>query len=308
MPVQNRSLCSFEEKMDQTVSAGNTMPVETQQALTKCRLCGGPTKTQFQKRVLARYDVRYHRCENCRSLQSDYPHWLQETYRDPRPIRDTAMASRTIACARWTSLLASILRIDRKDRCLDWGGGNGLYCRLMRDRGFDFLSYDRYVEPFYCVGFTADQPAERQSATLVTAVEVFEHLPDPGDELARLFATNADAVLFSTLLYRDQDEDWFYLAHQTGAHVFFYSRRGLRELGAHYGYDFIEGVELHLFIKRQPRRLKSTWLTRRLIKRLLGRGYARRLSPVLFDVWRNRRASSFYRADRAKIEERFFTS
>ena len=269
----------------------------------ECRLCGGPTNVQFEKLVLNKHQVGYHRCNDCRSLQSDLPHWLSETYSDPRPIRDTGIAARTIRFARWTSFLGRILGLGKDDICIDWGGGNGLFCRMMRDRGMNFLNHDRYVEPFYSVGFTTDKATDLTAVTFITAFEVFEHLPDPKVDLDQLFACDPDAILFSTLLYRDQGEDWFYIANEFGAHVFFYSRQGLRDIGARYGYRFIEGVEMHLFIKREPRRLRSNRLTRALTKRLLGKGFSRRLAPVFYDAWRERRSHRFYREDRRKVEE-----
>lgn len=277
-----------------------------QKSLHTCRLCGGTTTSQFEKVVLNKYKVEFHRCEDCCSLQSDYPYWLQETYDELRPVRDTSMARRTINLVRWASLIAFILQLGRNAPCLDWGGGNGLFCRLMRDRGFDFLSYDKFVEPYYSVGFTSEGLVAN-SAVLVTCFEVFEHLPDPNVELVELFSANADAILFSTLFYEGQGEDWFYLAHQRGAHVFFYSRDGLRQFGARFGYDFVEGVELHLFIKKKPNRLKASWGRRRLIRRLLGKGYSRRLAPIIYDAWRERRTNRYCQVDRAMIEERFFT-
>lgn len=274
-------------------------------SLQMCRLCGGTTTSQFEKLVLNKYKVQFHRCADCHSLQSDHPFWLSETYADLRPVRDTGMAHRTMNCARWTSLLAPILGIDKDDACLDWGGGNGLFCRLMRDRGHNFLNYDKYTEPYYCIGFTADGTVQN-SATMITAFEVFEHLPNPSVDLAELFSIDADAIFFSTILHRGQGEDWFYLAHEFGAHVFFYSSEGLRQIGARYGYHFVEGIELHLFVKQQPRRLKASWMSRRLIKHLLGRGYSRRLTPIIYDAWRARRAPRFYSADRANLEKHLF--
>ena len=276
-----------------------------QKCLHACRLCGGRTTRQFEKLILRKYQVEFHRCADCHSLQSDYPHWLDETYSDVRPIRDTGMARRTISLARWTSLIALILQLENDSPCIDWGGGNGLFCRLMRDRGFDFLSYDKFMEPFYSVGFTSDGLA-KDSATLITCFEVFEHLPDPNVELEELFSANPDAVLCSTLLYDGQGEDWFYLAHEFGAHVFFYSREGMRQIGARFGYDFVEGVELHLFVKKSPSRMKTSRARRRLIQYLLGKGYSRRLAPVMYDAWRERRTAKYCELDRAKVQDRLF--
>ena len=72
---------------------------------------------------------------------------------------------------------------ERGARFLDYGGGYGLFVRMMRDRGFDF-----YRQDIHCENILADQfdlmdlPAGSKFAML-TAIEVFEHLQDPVAEL-----------------------------------------------------------------------------------------------------------------------------
>ncbi len=291
--------------MDQrAVLAPGLTPTE-EAASAACRLCGGTTDLQFNKVVLNKYDVGYHRCRDCHSLQTDVPFWLAETYSTPCPARDTGIVQRNVLFARFTSLLARLLKIDPQDRCLDWGGGNGLFCRMMRDRGMNFHNYDKYVEPFYCIGFSAD-PKSDERTTLVTAFEVFEHLPEPRTDLEAIFALDPDVIIFSTLLYRGQTDDWSYLANLRGAHVFFYSHKGLAQVGAEFGYDFIEGAELHLFIKRRPQRNKVSAFSHKVITHLVGKGYRRRLVPIFYDTWRERKAHRYQQADREHVEKHIF--
>ena len=291
--------------MDQRAVLVPGLTPEGEAARPVCRLCGGTTEHQFSKIVLSKYEVGYHRCRGCHSLQTDEPFWLGETYSTPCPARDTGIIQRNVLFARFTSLLARLLKVDPQDRCLDWGGGNGMFCRMMRDRGLNFFNYDKYVEPFYCIGFSADSTSD-SATTLVTAFEVFEHLPQPKADLAAIFDLDPDVIVFSTLLYRGQDKEWSYLANLRGAHVFFYSHKGLAQLGAQHGYDFIEGAELHVFLKRRPQRVEISAFKRKVITHLLSRGYRRRLIPILYDTWRERKAPRYQQADRKDVEKRFF--
>ena len=45
-----------------------------------CRLCSGETSFVFNHKVLNKFDVKYYRCSNCESLQTEKPYWLDEAY------------------------------------------------------------------------------------------------------------------------------------------------------------------------------------------------------------------------------------
>ncbi len=128
------------------------------------------------------------------------PHWLAEAYRSVQSFGDTGMVARTWAMAQTASLLLRLAGVGPATPCIDWGGGNGLFCRMMRDQGYDFVNDDKYAEPFYCAGFTR-QDSGLAKSDVVTSFEVFEHLPDPGTELAAILALEPKLWLFSTQLY-----------------------------------------------------------------------------------------------------------
>jgi Methyltransferase domain len=67
---------------------------------------------------------------------------------------------------------------------LDFGGGDGLLCRLLRDRGIAAETMDEYADPAYARGHQGDLSKKYD---LITASEVFEHLPDPAATLGKLF-------------------------------------------------------------------------------------------------------------------------
>jgi hypothetical protein len=224
-----------------------------------CRLCEGATTFRFNELVLNTHTVRYWRCSNCGSMQTDRPYWLAEAYASVHSATDTGMVARTLQMAHATSLLLSIACVGPDTVCLDWGGGNGLFCRMMRDQGYNFLCKDKYAEPFYCTGFTADH-ANLASCDVVTSFEVFEHLADPRIELAEIARLKPQLWIFSTQLYSDQERDWNYFGPRQGRHVFFYSEKALNDFAAEHDFSFMRGRHLHMFARRGSKRyLESSW-------------------------------------------------
>ena len=71
---------------------------------------------------------------------------------------------------------------DAKARFIDYGGGYGPFVRRMRDLGYNFYWTDRYCQNLFAKGFVADARFSRKFE-LLTAVEVFEHLVDPWEEI-----------------------------------------------------------------------------------------------------------------------------
>ena len=51
--------------------------------------------------------------------------------------------------------LLPILRIGREAACVDFGGGEGLLTRLMRDSGWRFRCHDPYHPVLFADAFTA---------------------------------------------------------------------------------------------------------------------------------------------------------
>ncbi|MBK8108789.1 MAG: hypothetical protein IPK42_25465 [Betaproteobacteria bacterium] len=147
-----------------------------------CRLCGGAITPAFSTRVLGRYTVRYGLCGQCRSLQSESPYWLAEAYSRNLSSLDTGAAQRNL---RNLAASYAVARIYAAHNLLDLGGGDGLLCRLLRDTGLNCHVRDRYAQPTYAQGF--DRP-DFEVPDMVTAFEIFEHLPEPAVDLAEFFA------------------------------------------------------------------------------------------------------------------------
>jgi len=158
--------------------------------------------------------------------------------------------------ARPTNNAASLVAMfgDRAPpvRHLDYGGGSGLMSRLLAESGWRSASYDPFVDRALQVG-------ELGRFDLITAFEVFEHVPDARrlmDDLRSLLAPGG-IILFSTLLsdghiQPKQRLTWWYASPRNG-HISLYSQESLATLAAHGGLRYARFSEVfHAFLDTVP--------------------------------------------------------
>jgi hypothetical protein len=93
------------------------------------------------------------------------------------------------------SKVTALIRLcfPQASRFVDYGGGYGMFVRLMRDKGFDFYRSDKYAKNLFAKQFEA---SETISYDLLTAFEVFEHLVNPTDEVERMLKLS-DAIFLA---------------------------------------------------------------------------------------------------------------
>jgi len=138
-------------------------------------------------------------------------------------------------------------------RHLDFGGGDGLLARLLRGQGWQSESWDPFLEP--------DRDLTQLGRfALVTAYEVFEHVPDV-DHLIRTLGRLTERqgiVLFSTLLCDGQvragePPSWWYAAPRNG-HISLFSSKSLELLGQRAGFRY-HGIDhlTHVYWRQSPR-------------------------------------------------------
>lgn len=210
-----------------------------------CRLCAGLLFERFGLRVIGKYDVRYYECVNCHSLQTEEPFWLAEAYAQNLSNLDTGAAQRNLHNLAACYTVAKLFKLRN---AIDIGGGDGLLCRLLRDYGINCFVKDKYARPAYAQGFTEPN---FQSPDLVIAFEVLEHFANPSTELDELFGPNPGVLLVSTGIFTTEKEDWWYLAPESGQHVFFYTRKALDLIAAKYDYNLILSGGFILFVKSE---------------------------------------------------------
>jgi hypothetical protein len=235
-------------------------------AETACRLCGGATEVHFTELVLRKYSCRYLLCADCRSLQTEQPYWLEEAYSGGSIAdSDTGVFLRAINNLAVLCLSAWLLRVPKRAKVLDFGGGNGLLCRMLRDIGFDARLSDRYANNEIARGFND----LGEIPNIVCSFEVAEHFPDPCAGMAEILGRGAPIAIVGTEIYREQAKDWWYISPHSGQHVFFYSHAGMRILAGQHGYFYERVGSMHFFLKRPLSRMRSSLLWRALSPRVL---------------------------------------
>jgi hypothetical protein len=214
----------------------------------RCRLCAHDCGFAFERTVLRQYPVKYYRCAACDALQTEMPTWLDEAYGSVIAALDTGIVGRNLVNQAVITLIARILR--PAGRLVDFGGGTGMLCRLLRDIGFDAYLMDRYADPVFARGFTLSPDAAPEgSIAILSCFEVFEHLLEVGPELDRLFALKPAVLVASTKLSDGRGPDWPYLVPETGQHIFFYARKTMRMIAARHGYAYLNRGDYHLFVR-----------------------------------------------------------
>ena len=251
---QNIAADSFTEK---NMYSGDSQPIQfsPKQAghqsptskLELCKICGSISNYFDRARLLQKYEVNYFQCSNCGFVQTEKPYWLEEAYSSAIASSDVGLVMRNQMFSKIVSNLLLNL-FDSGGKCLDYGGGYGLFVRLMRDAGFDFYWEDRYASNLLARGFEASE-AGTQTFELVTAFELFEHFVDPIPEIERLLSFSRN-ILFSTELLPSQNpkiNQWWYYATHEGQHIALYTPKALSIIAKKFNLNlYSNGANLHL--------------------------------------------------------------
>ena len=217
----------------------------------RCPISGDEMDFIFQKKVLGRYDVKYYKCQKCGLIQTEKAYWLDKAYENAITALDLGLASRNyFNRLRLEPLLWYLF--DRNSKYVDIGGGYGLLTRLMRDIGFDFLSYDIYCENIFAKSY---EPNAGQKYDALFAFEVFEHIEEPFIFLKEnLEKYGAKTIVFSTLTFKENipAEDWWYYNFDIGQHVSLYQEQSIREMANKVGLTYYPlSDELHIITDRK---------------------------------------------------------
>ena len=219
--------------------------------MMKCCVCGNETLKFFSAELMKKYQVDYHLCPNCNYLQLQDLSHLQEAYETSINKTDVGLLARNY---RFTEQLAPFFYFSGKlnGRFLDYGGGYGVFTRLMRDIGFDFYSNDPYTENIFSQKFSSELQGDFSA---ITALEVFEHLSNPMDVIS-LLLEHTDLIAIGTNLLESCIKkdfcNWSYLGLDHGQHIGFFSIHTMefiaKKFNLHY---YSDGKYLTLLSKKK---------------------------------------------------------
>ncbi|MBU4370175.1 class I SAM-dependent methyltransferase [Candidatus Parcubacteria bacterium] len=218
-----------------------------------CKICNNPTRFLFNKKVLNKYDAEYFQCENCGFIQIKNPLWLNEAYKSAISSLDTGLVARNIWYSSFVEKII-IKYFNQNNKFIDYGGGYGLFVRLMRDKGFDYYRQDNYCQNLFAESFDIqDLNNDNQKFELLTAFELFEHLEEPISEIEKMLKFS-DSILFSTELQLQNTEDlenWWYFSPESGQHISFYTKESLNFIAKKFNLNLsTNNKSIHILTKK----------------------------------------------------------
>jgi tetratricopeptide (TPR) repeat protein len=231
-----------------------------------CKICSKNSTFLKNARMLNVHSVDYFKCENCGFIQTEEPYWLNEAYSEAITSSDTGLVRRNIELSKMCKLIISN-HFEKNAKYVDYGGGYGLFVRLMRDYGFDFYWLDQHCSNLFAKTFEADKQG-RTPYELLTAFEVFEHLVNPLNEIEKMLKLSK-TIFFSTELIPANNpgpEEWWYFGLEHGQHISFYTLSTLDVIAKKFNLNlYSNGTTLHIMTDRvlkTPLEFSdSTWLS-----------------------------------------------
>lgn len=207
---------------------------------------------------LSGHPVYYARCGTCSyTYAPEFGTWTDQDFLDKIYNHDYIQVDPDYAVHRVlenAQLLNNFFGPYRQYiRHLDYGGGNGKLAALLRQAQWDSASYD----PFPSTDADMDNFGQ---FNLITAFEVFEHVPDPCvlmENLDKLLQAGDGLVFFSTaisdgLINARERLNWWYVAPRNG-HIGIFSTASLHALASRYRFTYSAmGRSFHVFYRNFP--------------------------------------------------------
>ena len=217
--------------------------------MNECNICGGRKNKIFNHNILNKYEIDYFVCNNCKAIQTEDPFWLTEAYSEAITNTDTGIVVRNLNLSEITSKVIYYL-FDKNLLFVDYGGGYGLFTRIMRDKGFDFYWEDPYSNNLFAKGFELNTKVSG-----ATAFEVFEHEYYPDKIIDTIFNKyQSEFLIFSTLLYHNDvpSTDWWYYSFESGQHITIYNYMTLEIIAKKHNLNlYSNGINYHILSKNK---------------------------------------------------------
>ena len=250
------------ERLSMSNPSGNLNTAEM-----PCKVCRATAISFGKAHVLDKYLVQYFRCDRCGFIQTEEPYWLTEAYSEAITKSDLGLIGRNVSLAGLVKLLI-VGMFDYHSKFLDYGGGYGMFVRLMRDAGLDFYLYDQYCPNLFGKGFAVEaaEATVNESFELVTAFEVFEHLVDPMRDIERM-RQFSPSILFTTTLVPTPPPapgEWWYYGLEHGQHVALYSYETLSIIAKHFDVNLVSDRKYFHLLTPKP---VPRWLFKALLNR-----------------------------------------
>ncbi len=206
---------------------------------------------------LACVPIYYFRCEQCHfCFAPEFAEWQPEDFASHIYNEDYIKVDPEYVAIRPQSMAKQMQELlgaqSAELQHLDYGSGSGVMSQLLREQGWQSSAYDPFVH-------TDTDPASLGKFNLITAFEVFEHVPDVNNLISRLagLLEPQGIMLVSTLasdnnIVPGQRLNWWYAAPRNG-HISLFSLDSLRRLGAKQGLHFGSfSSGFHVFWREVP--------------------------------------------------------
>jgi hypothetical protein len=216
-----------------------------------CKICNSATTRFAEAKILNKYNIAYYHCPHCGFVQTEEPYWLKEAYINAIADEDAGLVRRNLFFSNFTANLIDSV-FEKTGNFLDFGGGYGLFVRLMLDKGYKFYRYDLFCENLFAKGYDVDLNQAGQYE-LITAFEVFEHFSSPMTEITKL-RKHSNSILFCTELIDKippQPTEWWYYTLASGQHISFYSLETITYIARNLGLKlYTDTKQIHLFTEK----------------------------------------------------------
>ena len=99
----------------------------------QCEICATEMQPFETGTILQKYTIQYFHCPHCGFVRTEEPYWLDEAYSDAICDADIGLLSRNVFLFPRIEAVINIC-LPQSETFLDYGGGYGIFSRLMRDK------------------------------------------------------------------------------------------------------------------------------------------------------------------------------